>query len=709
MPAESVLFPNASRRGEVSLGGPPPIELVPAPETPGSRVRGDRALRVGERAFLLLDRLLGRAIPDELNPFLHTGAVALTALAIATVTGVLLLFWYSPSVHFAYASVDNLSPYAGGLVRSLHRYSSDACMFFVVVHALRLFFERRFSDAQWLAWVTGLAAVGMLWFIGWTGYWLVWDTRAQHVAVGTARLLDVLPIFADPMGRSFLSDTGVNSLLFFVVFFMHMLVPLGMGVALWLHVARLARARFLTKLPMTLWVCGSLLMVSLAWPAVNAEPARMTALGQRFAIDPWYLIPLLVTDRLGGGAMWSLLLASGVLSMSVPWWMRARRVETARVETVRCNACNQCYQDCPYDAISMVRRNDPRSRHELVALVDPNKCVGCGICSGSCDSVGVGFDSFNQMDQRERIEGWLSEAAKSGEPSDVLFFCAHSAGAGLKVDPATGRCAELPGVRAFEVPCAGWVHTLTLELALRRGGKEAFVVACPPGSCRFREGVQWTQMRLDGERAPSLRADKVDRGRIHTLYLDSTRTGDLLRAVRNHAASDLAASRPPSRFSGWLATSLLAVVVAGGLGAANEWPHRVAGPAASELVVTFKHPGSIGENCRQVSEEEKARMPVHMRRDKLCERRRSDVRLRVAVDGNTVVERSYAPAGVWSDGNSVAVERVPLAPGEHLVSVAIGDTHDENEWTHVTEDRVAFSNEARRVLIFDRLSGFAWH
>ena len=227
--------------------------------------------------------------------------------------------------------------------------------------------------------------------------------------------------------------------------------------------------------------------------------------------------------------------------MSVPWWMRERRAEVAHVASARCNACNQCYLDCPYEAISMVQRNDPRSRHELVALVDESKCVGCGICSGSCDSVGVGFDLFNQMGQRQRIEDWLSEAATSGEPADLALFCAHSAGAGLTVDPATGRCAELPGFRALEVPCAGWIHTLTLELALRRGGKQAFIVACPPGSCRFREGVQWTQMRLDGERAPSLRAEKVDRGRIHTLHLDGTRTRDLVR-MRGHAAADLAAA-----------------------------------------------------------------------------------------------------------------------------------------------------------------------
>ena len=87
-------------------------------------------------------------------------------------------FWYRPSVHQAYASVAaTVGPWAAGLMRSLHRYSSDAAMFFALVHALRLFFERRFTGPRWLAWVTGIVGLGVLWFVGWTGYWLVWDLR----------------------------------------------------------------------------------------------------------------------------------------------------------------------------------------------------------------------------------------------------------------------------------------------------------------------------------------------------------------------------------------------------------------------------------------------------------------------------------------------------------------------------------------------------
>ena len=133
---------------------------------------GERALRFLAKGFLYVDRLLARVMPASLNPFLHTGAIAVTTLLVALVTGILLLGWYKPSVNLAYESVAamGLAPWTSGLLRSLHRYSSDACIFFALVHAIRLFFERRFAGARWLAWVTGIVMLGTVWLIGWTSY-----------------------------------------------------------------------------------------------------------------------------------------------------------------------------------------------------------------------------------------------------------------------------------------------------------------------------------------------------------------------------------------------------------------------------------------------------------------------------------------------------------------------------------------------------------
>jgi quinol-cytochrome oxidoreductase complex cytochrome b subunit len=223
-------------------------------------VRGETVLRACGTIFVRLDSWVEQALPSEMNPFAQTGAIANTTFLIAAASGIALLFWYSPSVHRAYDTVLAMSaaPWTARLVRSIHRYASDACMFFVLLHATKLFLQRRFGGARWLAWTTGVLLLATLWAVGWLGYWLVWDERARQLALGTARMLDVLPVFADPLSRSFLSDEDVNSLLFFLVFFMHMLLPLAMGAALWLHITRLSRPRFLTRWPMTACVSGVL-------------------------------------------------------------------------------------------------------------------------------------------------------------------------------------------------------------------------------------------------------------------------------------------------------------------------------------------------------------------------------------------------------------------------------------------------------------------
>jgi hypothetical protein len=98
-----------------------------------------------------------------------------------------------------------------------------------------------------------------------------------------------------------------------------------------------------------------------------------------------------------------------------------------------------------------------------------------------------------------------------------------------------------------------------------------------------------------------------------------------------------------------------------------------------------------------------------MRRARICDRARADVRLRVTLDGERVVDAAYPPGGVWSDGNSVAIATIPVGTGEHHVKVEIGDSASADEWAHVTEETLAFSEEARRVITFDRLAGFVSH
>ncbi|MBM4365417.1 MAG: hypothetical protein FJ102_04330, partial [Deltaproteobacteria bacterium] len=126
-------------------------------------------------------------------------------------------------------------------------------------------------------------------------------------------------------------------------------------------------------------------------------------------------------------------------------------------------------------------------------------------------------------------------------------------------------------------------------------------------------------------------------------------------------------------------------------------PYASPRPAEPELVVAFKHSGAKG-GCRKLSEAEKAALPAHMRRDEVCDRGRAPVRLRVTVDGTVTHEQAYAPRGLWGDGNSIAIVTLPLPVGPHQVTIAIGETTDPEEWSHVRTESVE-AIDGRRVVI----------
>jgi len=669
-------------------------------------------LRQLDKGFIYLDRLLACCVPNSLNPMLHTGAIAVTALFIATLTGIVLLVWYKPSVHLAYESLEAMarSPYGSGLVRSLHRYSSDAAVFFALIHAFRVFFERRFDGARWLAWVTGAIMMGLLWFIGWTGYWLVWDLRAQSVAVGSAKMLDVLPVFTDPLSRSFVTDEGVNSLLFFVVFFIHMIIPLALMVAMWLHITRLARARYLTSKGMTIWVTALLLLLCIAYPATNEAPAQMTAIPAGVTMDWWYLFPMPLIDRLSAEALWGLLIVGSAGTLSIPWLLAEKRKQPASVVASRCNECKKCYVDCPYEAIEMIERTDGNDRYLTQASVIESKCVACGICAGSCDTVGIGLDWFSSIEQRRLVGSWMKQAESAGETVHLAFVCAESAGAKLEIDPVTGLCSELPGYRALRVPCAGWVQPLMIERAIRQGASGVLVVTCPPDKCAYREGAEWERQRIEGVREPALRVDKLEPGQVRLVALDRTRKADLIRAAaRFRTGEEPLQTSCVSRAVHAVSATVVLIACAGLLGLGSDAGYTAPDLDGSEFVVSLKHPGLASEHCRDLTQEELASIPVHMRKEHVCERKRPPVRLRVTIDGTTALEISVAPSGIWEDGNSVTVERIPVEPGEHRVSVAIGETADPNEWSFADENAITFTDVARRVVVFDRVAGFSWH
>lgn len=687
---------------------------------PDPEAHGGAVLRALERLLAGLTNGASRFLREGENPFARAGAVANTSFLVALVTGILLLFWYRASVGNAHASLEGLS-FLPQLLRSLHRYSSDLCMAFVLLHGLQTLATRRFAGARWLAWTSGVLLVGLLWLDGWTGYWLVWDERAQRVALATARFLDVLPIFPDPIARSFLVDEAVNSLLFFLVFFIHMLIPMAMGIFLWVHILRVDRSKFLAGKTLTAWLLGTLVLLSVMEPALSAEPAAMQAAARDITGDHWYLGPLFVIERLSGGALWIALGLATIVFYGVPWLLPRRRVVSSVVDGARCNGCTQCWKDCPFGAISLLPAPSEGRESGFVAFIDPDRCTGCGICVGSCDSTAIDSARLPVLDVRK----WVNHAADPGgttvqtrgpgagegvENPCVAFVCGASAAGRLRVE-ADGSCAELPGFRVLPVPCAGWVHMLTVERALRHGAPGVLIVGCGQDApCR--EGADTTAERLSGRRSPKLRIDQVDPARVRYLRPDSgsirrmAREAASFRAGLHDRAVSGAVDRPLGAGARIAAAVTVAVLLAVVTWAGSDLPLPARGSDGPALVVSFKHAGRIIESGEEVDDSD---VLPHMRRPRSVDRGRHSVRLSVTVDGLNVLERTYEPGGLFGDGSSIAVETLPVEPGARVVRITVADGPPHEAPAHVLADTLLFDSRTRRVVLFEGTDGFKVH
>jgi ferredoxin len=546
-------------------------------------------------------------------------------------------------------------------------------MLFIVLHAARTFVGRKFAGARWLAWTSGIALAALVWFIGWTGYWLVWDVRAQSVALESMKVVDVLPIFGEPMGRLFTSDRTVPSLLFFVVFFLHMLLPLAIAAGLAVHLARLSRSKLIPALRLTVWLTIAVLLVSLLVPALNAPAARMAVKPAAFTMDWWYLWPLAISTRLSGIGVWAAAAVFFGGLATVPWWLGRRRERAtfqATVNVSRCFSCTQCSQDCPFGAITMVPRTDGKPWPSQ-AQIDPDRCIGCGVCTGSCDTQAIGMAWFEARSVTRELQEFVTTAVARGEAPAIALVCAQMDGGWDAFQQAVWR-VRLPGYEVRPVPTAGWVEPKVIESLIAKGARAVLVVSTVSSDPFAREGDTWLPLRLRGEREPEFRPNRADPRKVAHVRYDPTRPAQLTAEaarLRQAQTVELAPAAPRRTWLGWLAGGALTAAGAAWLLALAGAEFRHPGAAQPEFVLTFRAYGDWLDHATEGVAAQDAR-PVHMRAATHVNRSRAPVTVQLSVDGR-VEEYVFRPKGLQSDGASIGELRVPLAPGVHDVSIAV--------------------------------------
>lgn len=189
------------------------------------------------------------------------GGISFALYLLLTLTGVVLMFYYRPTIGLAYRDIKDLefAVTLGMFLRNAHRWAAQAMVVAVIAHMVRVFLTGAYKKPREFNWAIGVLLLTLTLFLSFTGYLLPWDQLAiWAVTVGT-NMAGATPVLGNegPLGSlvgmrinndvrfTLLGGTmvGENTLLRFYV--MHCVaVPLVVGILLILHFWRIRKDSF---------------------------------------------------------------------------------------------------------------------------------------------------------------------------------------------------------------------------------------------------------------------------------------------------------------------------------------------------------------------------------------------------------------------------------------------------------------------------------
>ncbi|MBM3138817.1 MAG: DUF4405 domain-containing protein [Chloroflexi bacterium] len=161
-----------------------------------------------------------------------------------TITGVLLMFYYVPSVERAYVDILALENNVrfGQLMRNLHRWMAHGMVLTVLMHMMRVFYTGAYKPPREFNWVVGVVLLVLTLLLSFTGYLLPWDQLAiWAITVGT-NMVGSAPILGEPNRFVLVGGFQVGQAALIRFYTLHVIgLPLLAAVFMTVHFWRIRR------------------------------------------------------------------------------------------------------------------------------------------------------------------------------------------------------------------------------------------------------------------------------------------------------------------------------------------------------------------------------------------------------------------------------------------------------------------------------------
>ncbi len=644
-----------------------------------------RLLNALERFSLAIEKPFNRwVLEQKFNPLYHTGTITIFLLFVILGTGVYLTMFYQFGFEASFEAVFKIEAnFIGRIVRALHRYASGAAVIFALLHGWRTFFQDRFRGPRWLAWVSGVLMAAFVWLIGISGYWMIWDQRAEVLNQTLINLLKNSQIGTNFLVNYLVSEAAGSGWVFILlVTTVHLGLSALVGLFYWLHIKRLRRAKWLPPRYWTMAIAGLLLIASILIPVGMLAPIDPTKLPADISADLFFLFYLPAGLNWEALILWGSILVLIGLAGALPWILNRKKRPPIVVDAERCTGCTLCANDCPYNAIRMVERLDG-SRHKFLAIIDPRLCVACGICVGTCTPLAMSFGDKPADPLWEHTLTRISEG--ESDPVSVIFTCERHAYQGARLyvdlsDPAPhpqSLSQKERGVLVVPLPCIGMAHPNLATQALEAGASEVHFVGCPPEDCANRTGNLWLQERLERERLPKLKSNFA----AAPIYSDWLPPNDFAQALakpnRQRKATSYGLDFAQIKWRNFIPAILLLVLVFAIQIWLSDLPYQPYPAETALLEITLNH--KAGYPLKGTASNLEPALGLS-----------HPTRLIVTVDEQVLLDQSYPPQG--RDSVSIGFEQIPLTPGDHPIQITLFDRPDQMSGQILFDDLATFEN-----------------
>ena len=475
--------------------------------------------RLGQGLFLRLESALNGIFGSALNPFYCLGAITYLMFWIVVVSGFYIYIFYDTGVEDAFGSVEYITHeqwYLAGIMRSLHRYASDGMILFGVLHMVRNYVFDRYRNFRWFSWFTGIVLMWLVYIAGINGYWLVWDSLAQFLAVASAEWLDFLPIFSAPLARNFLESGSVSDRFFSLLSLVHIGVPLGIFGLIWIHTQRVPEAKTSPPRALAVGLVLAMIVLALIHPALSQGHSDLDSAPFVLKLDWFYLWTFPLLYSWGAGNVWALSAGLTTFLVLLPFLGRTRHGKGEyEITTVPCG-----HRLTAREGETVLEA----ALRQGLSLPYVCRDGACGVCKGRILKGAVDYGTYQ--------EGVLTETEKA--EGKALFCCAKP------LSDLDIECHEVDKLRQFPIKTMKFrvrkmeqaaPDVMLLEL-LPEGGEQMNFIAGQYVAIQLEEGVKRSYSIANPPHEPEhlqLHIRMVEGGKFTSHVFNGMKEGDVLQ------------------------------------------------------------------------------------------------------------------------------------------------------------------------------------